>query len=86
MGISVLHFSQRRNFQSLRKKVPKAITFSPRSLREQAKSSSNPPSSPSCLDWTQWGFLLRWCMTSDSDCHVKLSWAFSGGRAPFFPT
>ena len=49
MGISVLHFSQRKNFQSLQKKVPKAITFSPRSLREQAKSSSKRIMAPKTL-------------------------------------
>ncbi len=46
------------DFTETHKKYRWIFTFPPRSIPEQAKSSSNPPSSPNCLDWTQWGLLL----------------------------
>ncbi len=43
------------------------LTFSPRSLREPAKSSKTHPPLPVVLEWTQWGFLLS-LLASHSPC------------------
>ena len=64
-------------FPSTSEKSRSGPHFSPRSFRRTSQIKSNPPSSPSCLDWTQWGFLLQLCMTSDSDCHVETVSPFS---------
>ena len=56
-------------FQKPRKSTPWDLTFSPRSLREPAKSSQTHPPLPFVLEWTQWGFLLS-LLTSHSPLHV----------------
>ena len=56
-------------FQKPRKSTPWDLTFSPRSLRDQAKSSQTHPPLPFVLRWTQWGFLLS-LLTSHSPLHV----------------
>ena len=49
----------RENRRKTKKSNTFALTFSPRSLRVTSQIKLNPPSSPYCLDWTQWGLLLR---------------------------
>ena len=43
------------------KKLPGTSLFLPRSICEPANTSSNPPSSPYFLDWTQWGSCYLGC-------------------------
>ncbi len=49
------------------KVLPGTSLFSPRSLREPAKSSKTHPPLPDVLEWTQWGFMLS-LLASHSPC------------------